>query len=448
MSALPQKPVSQDLSGARLLGGRIELVERLGAGAFGAVYRAQECVLGQPLRMVAVKLTHRTHLTPEEARESLQEGFTLARIAAHCRDGLARPHLIQVFDLGIADDLDGRAYIVLEFVPGVLLMKHIDKYGRQMPMPTIRRYFLQMCRAIAACHALDPPITHGDLKPDNILVDFGQTVRIVDFGLARPVDRLAGYAVDPGMCLNYCAPEVLLGRGLPQSDMYSLGLVMYELLTGGGPHQHIEPPADAGNRYYYHQKKHAMRFASLASEYRGLVQDEALFRIVERCLRFHPEDRFGSLREIMELLGEAETDEGQADESSDRRAGDVSLPVTNHVMERYRGADAPRSPMEEPDWQSRAERCLLAQAWQEGLDVVHAHAAIPAAGAYEAVFLAELGRSGEALQKGLNILTCHGRTLPEPLRLRLIASLQAALTAADPAIRRQYEVLLRNMAGR
>lgn len=421
---------SPDLSGATLCGGRIELLQRLGAGAFGAVYRAQEYALGKPLRMVAVKLTHRTNLSDSESQAVLQEGFTLASLAAQCRDPLARPHLIQVFSLGVADDLDGRGYVILEFVSGVLLLKHIAAFGASIPPTTVRRYFLQMCRAIQACHTHDPPIMHGDLKPDNILVDLGQTIRIVDFGLSAPLDRLAGFAVNPGVCLSYCAPESIVGRGLPQSDMYSLGLVMYELFAGDGPHCHLLPPEGTHHSYYYYQQKHKMQFPPLSQQYRGLNPDPALFQIVERCLQFHPEDRFGSIQEIIDELGEP---------AARKEAPAAGVPVSTTL--------SPEPAATLRAWQEHAERCASVGDYADGREVVAPYVSTDRlAAAYDALFLVKQEPAEAVVKRGFKVLNTSGAPLPINLQRKLVQALwETAVAAAktNPGMK-QYEIYLQD----
>ncbi|MCA9070788.1 MAG: serine/threonine protein kinase, partial [Planctomycetaceae bacterium] len=276
--------IREDLSGRVILHRRLQLVKKLGAGAFGAVYLAKEYAFDRPLREVAVKLTHEKNLSPEAACERLQEGYSLCRLLLHA--GNAKRFFIQVYEMGIAEDCDNRAYLIMEYVPGVRLMDHIRPERNGVPMSIARRYLGELCEALAVCHSLTPALTHGDLKPDNILVDEQQSLRVVDFGLAKPIDRLTGYAVTQSGCLAYTAPETLLGRGYPQSDIYGIGLIMYEVLRGDGPHLHIPPPENRQSLAYYFESKQTMTFEPLTSANQSVSQDHGLFEIVERCLRF------------------------------------------------------------------------------------------------------------------------------------------------------------------
>jgi serine/threonine protein kinase len=294
-----REPPREDLSGRAVLDGRFLLRKRLGAGAFGAVYRATEFAFGTRLREVAIKLTHEQGVTPARAAELLADGFTLARVAAGCPDPEARKHLIQVYEVGITSDLGGRGYAVLEYVPGVLLMDHIRAFGPGVPMATARRYLRDLCRVLLACHRLDPPLMHGDLKPDNVLVDDRQTLRLIDFGLARPVDRLLGYSANTGGCLGYCAPETLVGKGGLGADVYSLGLIMYEVLCGDGPHLHVEPNDGPDASWYYYERKQELKFDPVAGRNQSADQDRHLFRVVERCCRFHLHDRYASVEDLL-----------------------------------------------------------------------------------------------------------------------------------------------------
>lgn len=296
MSAVPER----DLTGLYIAGRRFRLEERRGGGAFGTVYRATEYACGSSLREVAVKLTRQNCLTPEEAEELLAEGWTLARIAAECTKSEARRHLVHVYGLGLCPELDNCGYLAMEYVRGARLLEHLRGFKSSLPITTARRYFRELCVALDACHALG--ILHRDLKPDNVLVDETGTIRVVDFGLARRMAPHARYAAGGAGALAYQAPEVVEGMALPQSDLYAVGLIFYEALTGGGPHLEVEwhrvrlLPAET------RRLKEGLVFAPIRERGPEPEVDSAFFELIERCCRTDHRERPVSLTAALEEL--------------------------------------------------------------------------------------------------------------------------------------------------
>src|SRR5262245_49461162 len=135
--------------------------------------------------------------------------------------------------MGWAPECDGRAFLVTEFVDGLPLLAHLERAGWTTVNQGLR-LVKEACRGLALVHAQGG--AHRDLNPDNVLIDRAGVVRLVDFGFGTgrdlPVVLLRGL---PGT-LTYLAPEVLHGDSTPAADVYGLGLLMYQLFTGGGPH--------------------------------------------------------------------------------------------------------------------------------------------------------------------------------------------------------------------
>ena len=184
------------------------------------------------MRPVAVKVSRQTGLTEETAPHLFSDALMLARILAS-GDHDGRRHLVQIFDMGLLPEHEDRAYIVMEYVAGAPLLSHIRAAGRVSAAIGLR-CLKQICRAMALVH--EQGAVHRDLKPDNILVDRRGVVRVVDFGLAAFADPRLGFAPGSLGTFTYMAPETLQGRSTAASDVYSIGLLMYELFTGGGPH--------------------------------------------------------------------------------------------------------------------------------------------------------------------------------------------------------------------
>ncbi|MEU0945642.1 serine/threonine-protein kinase [Streptomyces canus] len=207
-----------------LIAGRYRLQDAIGRGAMGEVWRAFDETLGRP---VAVKL-----LLPQDSDPTAASRF---RLEAQTAGRLNHPHVVGVLDFG---EYEGRLFLVMELVDGDSLARVLAASG---PLPAERtaRIAAQAAAGLAAAHRQS--IVHRDIKPANLLLDADDSLKIGDFGIARFLD-------DPGAALTatgqivgtslYLAPERALGRTAgPASDVYSLGCVLYQLLTGRPPFQ-------------------------------------------------------------------------------------------------------------------------------------------------------------------------------------------------------------------
>ena len=259
-------------SGDRL--GPYELVSPLGAGGMGEVWKARDMRLD---RFVAIKVS----------RESfndrfLQEARTIAK--------LDHPHICRLYDVG-------PNYLVMELLDGKPL-------SGPLPLPVALTYAIEICSALFEAHHAG--ITHRDLKPANILVTKNGIV-LLDFGLAKMDSILAGGAGDetiiektrPGQIigtLHYMSPEQLQGKPAdPRSDIFSLGLVLYEMLTGKRAVS-AEDPASVISEI--------MLGSAPEVDTSSLQFPAALGGLVQRCLAKKPEDRWQSVRDIQWVLEE------------------------------------------------------------------------------------------------------------------------------------------------
>jgi eukaryotic-like serine/threonine-protein kinase len=203
------------------LGGRYRLDAQIGHGGMSTVYRAFDTVLE---RQVAVKLMHRdiAH-NPDQLERFRREARAVAQ--------LNHPHIVQVIDAG---EDDAMPFIVFEYVEGETLKERIRRFGR-LPIPEALAYAIEIARALGAAH--DRGIVHRDVKPQNILVDEEGSGKVTDFGIARTLEQ-EGLTAD-GRVLgttDYVSPEQALGHAVTgQSDLYSLGVVLFEMLTGDVP---------------------------------------------------------------------------------------------------------------------------------------------------------------------------------------------------------------------
>jgi eukaryotic-like serine/threonine-protein kinase len=203
------------------LSGRYRLDAQIGAGGMSTVYRAFDQTLE---RRVAIKLMHREIASDSDQLERFRRE---ARAVAQ----LSHPHIVGVIDAG---EDESRPYIVFEYVEGETLKERIRRMGR-LPMDEAIAYAIEISRALGAAHARG--IVHRDVKPQNVLVDEEGSAKVTDFGIARSIDD-TGLTAD-GRVLgttDYVSPEQALGHDVNgQSDIYSLGVVLYEMLTGDVP---------------------------------------------------------------------------------------------------------------------------------------------------------------------------------------------------------------------
>lgn len=199
-----------------MLGQRYRIAGRLGKGGMGEVYRADDLKLGQP---VAMKFLPEELSQDQAALTRLINEVKIARQVSH-------PNVCRVYDIG---DMDGLHFISMEYVDGEDLGTLLRRIGR-LPNDKALQLARQMCAGLQAAH--EKGVLHRDLKPANIMIDGRGAVRLMDFGLAglaKDLEKEGSRAGTPA----YMAPEQLHGRGVTaRSDIYSLGLVLYEVFTG------------------------------------------------------------------------------------------------------------------------------------------------------------------------------------------------------------------------
>src|SRR3954453_12597919 len=203
------------------LSGRYRLDAQIGAGGMSTVYRAFDQTLE---RQVAIKLMHREFASDSDQLERFRRE---ARAVAQ----LSHPHIVGVIDAG---EDEARPYIVFEYVEGETLKDRIRELGR-LPVDESLAYAIEIARALGCAHAHG--IVHRDVKPQNVLIDEEGSAKVTDFGIARSL-KDDGLTAD-GRVLgttDYVSPEQPLGHDVNgQSDLYSLGIVLFEMLTGEVP---------------------------------------------------------------------------------------------------------------------------------------------------------------------------------------------------------------------
>src|SRR5215208_3694099 len=264
-----------------LLDARYRIDAVVGSGGMSTVYRAFDTVLERP---VAIKLMHR-----DIARDSDQlERF---RREARAVAQLNHPHIVQIIDAG---EEGTTPYIVFEYVEGETLKARIRRLGR-LEVEEAVAYAIEIARALNAAH--ERHIVHRDVKPQNVLIDTEGSARVTDFGIARTLDE-DGLTSD-GRVLgttDYVSPEQALGHPVgEQSDLYSLGVVLYEMLVGEVPFKADTQVAVA--------MKHVQEPVPDVQRRRPQVSS-ALAKVLERATAKETANRYASADEMVHDLEE------------------------------------------------------------------------------------------------------------------------------------------------
>jgi serine/threonine protein kinase/tetratricopeptide (TPR) repeat protein len=267
------------LQSGDILGGRYEILQMLGEGGMGAVYKARDRELD---RFVALKLIRPELAANPSILARFKQELLLSREVTH-------RNVIRIYDLG---DADGVKFITMEFVEGQDLRSLIQEKKKFPPEEAVA-LMQQVCRALEAAHTLG--IIHRDLKPQNIMRDQTGRILVMDFGLARMVegDGMTQTGALVGT-MEYMSPEQALGKDLDQrSDLYSMGLILYELLTGKMPFKAESAVASLIKR---NQEQ-----ATPVSDHDQTIP-RALSNIVAKCLERDPAMRYQTANEFLQDL--------------------------------------------------------------------------------------------------------------------------------------------------
>jgi len=215
----------------QILGNRYLLLEKIGGGGMAVVYKAKCTLLN---RFVAIKIL-RSEFTNDE------EFVKRFRIEAQSVASLSHPNVVSIYDVGDQDDVH---YIVMEYVDGMTLKEYINKHGALNWQDAIK-ITIQICSAIE--HAHKNKIVHRDIKPHNILMTKEGIAKVTDFGIARAVTSSTITMVGSTIgSVHYFSPEQARGGFIDEkSDLYSLGIAMYEMVVGRVPFDGDTPVAVA-----------------------------------------------------------------------------------------------------------------------------------------------------------------------------------------------------------
>jgi serine/threonine-protein kinase len=277
-----------------LLSNRYRLASKLGSGGMSTVYLAVDEVLD---RQVAVKVMHREISDqPDQLERFRREARAVAQ--------LSHPNLVGVIDAG---DDGGHPYIVFEYVPGQTLKKRIDEQG-SLPLDEATAYAIEIGRGLACAHSAR--LIHRDVKPQNVLIDGDGRAKITDFGIARSLEAHGLTATGRVLgTTDYVSPEQAMGKPVDaRTDVYSLGVLLYEMLTGSVP---FEAETQVGVAM-----KHVNETIPNVQRRRPEVSS-ALAAALERATAKDPKDRYENMNFFLsDLEGALEVEVARAGRST------------------------------------------------------------------------------------------------------------------------------------
>lgn len=264
----------------RLLDGRYEILEIIGTGGMAVVYKARCHRLN---RLVAIKILKDEFARDEEFRRRFRaEGEAVAM--------LSHPNIVQVYDVSTSDSAN---FIVMELIDGISLKEYMEKKGILNWKETLH-FSLQIAKGLE--HAHSRGIVHRDIKPHNIMVLKNGSVKVMDFGIARVMNKSNTLTKEALGSVHYISPEQAKGGHTDnRSDLYSLGVVMYEMMAG-------RPPYD-GESAVSVAIQHINGGAALPSAYNPNIPT-GLEQIIMKAMALEPRDRYVSATEMLQDMEE------------------------------------------------------------------------------------------------------------------------------------------------
>jgi serine/threonine-protein kinase len=262
-----------------VLSGRYRLEAKLGSGGMSTVYLARDETLD---RAVAVKVMHREMSEqPDQLERFRQEARAVAK--------LSHPNVVSVIDAG---EDGGHPYIVFEYVKGETLKQRISRVGALDTQEAIA-YAIEIARGLSVAHARS--MVHRDIKPQNVLIDEEGRAKLTDFGISRQLEQDGMTATGRVLgTTDYVAPEQAMGQGVdPRSDLYSLGVVLYEMLVGQVPF-HADSQVGVAMKHVNEELPDV--------QHRRPEASAAVALVVERATAKNPAERYESIDAMIDDL--------------------------------------------------------------------------------------------------------------------------------------------------
>ena len=293
----------------RTVAGRYRIVSLIARGGMGKVYRAEQSALGRLCALKVLAPGEQADKDPDFFKRFFREASTVAK--------LTHPNSVTIFDYGKDEDL-GIYFIAMEYLDGRTLHRVLHEEGA-LEEARANRIAQQICRSLAEAHGFG--LVHRDLKPGNVLLldrsGEKELVKVLDFGLVKDISAKGDDLTQTGLFIGspkYTAPEQVMGTEISvRADIYSLGVLLYELVCG-------KPPFDkkvSTATLMAHVSEQPPPLKQLNPD---VVTSPAMEAIIFRCLEKNPENRYGSMREVLAAL------KGAAGEALDAADGRGSLP--------------------------------------------------------------------------------------------------------------------------
>jgi serine/threonine protein kinase len=304
MAAPERRELPEGLVG-HLVDGRYRIKKYLAAGSFGYVYLAEQELLGETIRPVAFKLLKSMDLEQGQIREVFRDALAVIRLSQDSKEHPDLRHIVQVWDVGCCHDWSDRGYVVMELMDSDLESK--IRGGVGLPVRLALDYCCQLARGMKLAHGLEQPILHRDIKPGNILMTRDGILKVADFGASANLSRVVGLVAGAGD-LTCQAPESLEGTFVPASDVYSLGLLFYQMFTGRHPFRDLmtelarKPEMTIREQSSRHRQRRSKPITPMPELKEELHEHPALVRAVMRCLREDPAERFADAGELSAAL--------------------------------------------------------------------------------------------------------------------------------------------------
>ena len=263
-----------------ILDNRYKILEKVGSGGMASVYKAQDILLD---RIVAVKILHSKYASDHD--------FVVRfRQEAQAAAKLSQPNIVNIYDVGYDENAH---YIVMEYVRGETLKDYIEKHGH-LPINTSIQISFDIGEALEHAHANG--IVHCDIKPHNILVTETGSIKVADFGIARAINSSSSTKDEKSVLgsVHYFSPEQASGGKIDErTDIYSLGVVMYEMMTGVVPFE--------GDTAISVALQHVQNDIPLPTKYNRRIP-QLVERVILKAMAKNPDDRFQTISEMMSEL--------------------------------------------------------------------------------------------------------------------------------------------------